>query len=131
VAASAPVQDPGGALRAVVEAVTARDTAGAVMAYEGLASSDRSGLAPEQHLFVGRAAASSGDFNLAAKAFESAADVAPDSPVAPQALVLLARLCDERMRNPERAQSVYRYIVHRYPDTDASRFAAKRLPPEA
>ncbi|WP_224244480.1 tetratricopeptide repeat protein [Hyalangium gracile] len=126
---SAPVGDPSESLRAVVDAVTARDTAGAVLAYRGLESSSHARLAPEQHLFVGRAAASGGDFALAAKAFETAADVAPESPVAPQALVLLARLCAERMSDPARAQSVYRYIVHRYPDTDASRFAAQRLTP--
>jgi len=45
--------------------------------------------------------------------------------------VLLARLCGERMGDPQRAQSVYRYIVHRYPNTDASKFAAQRLPPSA
>ncbi len=88
-------------------------------------------MAPEQHVFVGRAAVSSGDVELAAKAFETAADVAPDSPLAPQALVLLARLCAERMKDPARATSVYRYILHRYPDTDASRFAAQRLGPSA
>jgi hypothetical protein len=130
-AASAAAPAVGDALRAVADAVTARNAAGAVEAYKGLASSAFSGLAPEQHLFVGRAAASSGDFGLAAKAFETAADVAPDSPVAPQALVLLARLCAERMRDPSRAQSVFRYIVHRYPNTDASRFAAQRIEPEA
>ncbi len=125
------VPDAGDALRVVADAVAARDAAGAVRSYRELVSSVLSHLAPEQHLFVGRAAASTGDFALAAKAFEKAADVAPDSPVAPQALVLLARLCAERMQDPARAYSVYRYIVHRYPDTDASRYAAQRLPPEA
>jgi TolA-binding protein len=57
--------------------------------------------------------------------------VAPNAPTAPQALVLLARLCGERMQDPTRAASVYRYIVHRYPNTDAARFAAQRLPPSA
>jgi hypothetical protein len=129
VAASAAAPAVGDGLRAVADAVAARNAAGAVEAYKGLASSAFSGLAPEQHLFVGRAAASSGDFGLAAKAFETAADVAPDSPVAPQALVLLARLCAERMKDPARAQSVFRYIVHRYPNTDASKFAAQRIEP--
>jgi TolA-binding protein len=35
----------------------------------------------------------------------------------------------ERMQEPQRAQEVYRYIVERYPDTEASRFARVRLPP--
>ncbi len=130
-AESAPVAAVVDALKAVAEAITARDVAGAVSAYRGLASSQLSGLKPDQHLFVGRAAASGGDFPLAAQAFETAADVAPNAPTAPQALVLLARVCAERLQDPQRAQSVYRYIVHRYPDTDASRFAAQRLPPSA
>jgi hypothetical protein len=127
--ASAP--DVGEVLRAVADAVAARDAAGAVQAYKGLAPSAFSSVAPEQHLFVGRAAVGTGDVELAAKAFETAADVAPDSPVAPQALVLLARLCAERMKDPARATNVYRYILHRYPNTDASRFAAQRLGPAA
>jgi hypothetical protein len=129
--AEAPEQDWGGALRAVADAVAARDAAGAVQAYKGLAPSAYASVAPEQHVLVGRAAVSTGDVELAAKAFETAADVAPESPLAPQALVLLARLCAERMKDPARATSVYRYILHRYPDTDASRFAAQRLGPPA
>jgi hypothetical protein len=130
-AASASMEGAADALKRVAEAITARDVAGALGAYRELVSSQLSSLQPDQHLFVARAAASGGDFPLAAKAFETAADVAPDAPTAPQALVLLARLCGERMGDPQRAQSVYRYIVHRYPNTDASRFAAQRLPPGA
>jgi hypothetical protein len=128
---SAPMAAVVDSLRAVADAITARDVAGAVSGYRELASSQLTSLQPDQHLFVGRAAASGGDFSLAAKAFEKAADVAPNAATAPQALVLLARLCAERMQDPERAQSVYRYIVHRYPNTDASRFAAQRLAPSA
>jgi TolA-binding protein len=43
--------------------------------------------------------------------------------------VLLARVYAERMKDPERAQSIYRYVVHRYPNTDASRFALAHLSP--
>lgn len=118
-------------LKRVAEAITARDVAGALEGYRGLISSQLSTLQPEQHLFVARAAASGGDFPLAAKAFETAADVAPNAATAPQALVLLARLCGERMQDPARALSVYRYVVHRYPNTDAARFAAQRLSPSA
>jgi hypothetical protein len=128
---SAPVAAAVDSLKQVADAITARDVAGAMSAYRELVSAQLSALQPEQHLFVARAAASGGDFPLAAKAFETAADVAPNAPTAPQALVLLARLCGERMGDPRRAQSVYRYIVHRYPNTDASRFAAQRLPPGA
>lgn len=130
-AASGAVTAAAAGLKRVAEAITARDVAGALDGYRGLVSSQLSSLPADQHLFVARAAASGGDFPLAAKAFETAADVAPNAATAPQALVLLARLCGERMQDPTRAASVYRYIVHRYPNTDAARFAAQRLPPSA
>jgi tetratricopeptide (TPR) repeat protein len=81
------------------------------------------------HLFVGQAATAQGQYTLAVKALESAADVAPDGPSAARALVLLARVYAERLREPERAVSIYRYIIHRYPNTDASRFAQAHLSP--
>jgi TolA-binding protein len=55
--------------------------------------------------------------------------VAPDGPSASRALVLLARVYAERLQEPERAESIYRYVVHRYPGTEASRFAQAHLSP--
>jgi Tetratricopeptide repeat len=81
------------------------------------------------HLFVGQTAVAQGQYPLAVKALETAADVAPDGPEASRALVLLARVYAERMKEPERAESIYRYVVHRYPNTDAERFARKHLSP--
>jgi hypothetical protein len=86
-------------------------------------------LEPAHHLFVGQAAVAQGQYELAVKALETAADVEPDGPSASRALVLLARVYAERMRDPERAQSIYRYVVHRYPNTEASRFALAHLAP--
>lgn len=80
-------------------------------------------------MFVGQAATAEGQYALAVKALESAADVAPDGPAASRALVLLARVYAERLQEPERAASIYRYVVHRYPNTDASRFAQAHLSP--
>jgi TolA-binding protein len=68
-----------------------------------------------------------GDFPLSVKALESAADVAPYAPTAPRARVLLARVQGEKMGNTLRAEEIYRSILHRYPDTDAARFAHARL----
>ena len=114
--------------RELAEAVRTRDVPAALSLYASL------GLPPGAipasiHLFVGQAAATYGDHALAVRALEAAADVAPDEPLAPKALVLLARVLGERMREPARAQEVYRYIVDRYPETDASRFAQAHLPP--
>ncbi|WP_257458749.1 tetratricopeptide repeat protein [Archangium lipolyticum] len=126
---------PGGApappetqLQELARAVQARDVLEALSLYAALGL-PRTAIAPELHLFVGQAAATYEDYTLAVRALESAADVAPDDPIAPRALVLLARVLGERMQEPSRARDVYRYIVDRYPDTDASRFAQARLPP--
>lgn len=110
-------------------AVRARDIPQALSLYSALGFLPKSAITPEVHLFVGQAAASLGNNDLAVRALESAADSAPEDPLAPRALVLLARVLGERMREAARAQDVYRYIVDRYPDTDASRFAQARLPP--
>lgn len=109
--------------------VQARDVPQALALYSELSFLPKASIAPAVHLFVGQAAAAQGDNGLAVRALESAADSAPDDPLAPKALVLLARVLGERMQDAVRAQDVYRYIVDRYPDTDASRFAQARLPP--
>ena len=115
--------------RELDEAVRTRDIPAALSLYAELSSLPRNTIAPETHLFVGQAAATYGDLPLAVRALESAADVAPEDPLAPKALVLLARVLGERMQDAPRAQDVYRYIVERYPRTDASRFAQAHLPP--
>ncbi|HSP77326.1 MAG TPA: tetratricopeptide repeat protein [Myxococcaceae bacterium] len=114
-------------LQALAAAVEARDVAQALALYTSLRGLPRKTIAPALHLFVGQAAATGGDYPLAVEALEAAADVAPEDPLAPRALVLLARVLGERMEDPSRARSVYRYIVERYPETDASRFAQSRL----
>jgi tetratricopeptide (TPR) repeat protein len=119
---------PDARLQELARAVQARDVLEALSLYAAL-SLPKTAIAPELHLFVGQAAATYEDYPLAVRALESAADVAPDDPIAPRALVLLARVLGERMRELTRARDVYQYIVDRYPDTDASRFAQARLPP--
>jgi hypothetical protein len=130
-AAEAPVEAPMPALlEALTQALEAQDVTRALALYPELREPRFvKQVTPAQHLVVGQAAVAQGQYTLAVKALESAADVAPDSPEASRALVLLARVYGERLREPERAQSIYRYVVHRYPDTDASRFALKHLPP--
>lgn len=120
---------PEARLRELAAAVRARDIPQALALYTALSFLPRSNIPPAVHLFVGQASASLGDNALAVRALESAADSAPEDPLAPRALVLLARVLGERMREQTRAQDVYRYIVDRYPDTDAARFAQGHLPP--
>ncbi|MBN8231553.1 hypothetical protein JYK02_28975 [Corallococcus macrosporus] len=112
-------------------AVEARDVAKALALYGVLHVVPRLKLSPAHHLFIGQAAAVEGDFPLSVKALEAAADAAPDEPTAPRALVFLARVQGEKLGNAVRAEEIYRYILHRYPDTDAARFAHARLTPAA
>ncbi|PTL77509.1 DUF4013 domain-containing protein [Vitiosangium sp. GDMCC 1.1324] len=128
-AAAANAPTPEARVQALSAAVQARDIPQALALYSELGFLPKSAIGPAVHLFVGQAAAAQGDYALAVRALESAADVAPDDPLAPKALVLLARVLGERMQEAARALDVYRYIVDRYPDTDASRFAQARLPP--
>ncbi|HEY0094898.1 MAG TPA: tetratricopeptide repeat protein, partial [Archangium sp.] len=116
-------------VQALAKAVEKRDIPLALALYQLLDGVPPTALSPALHLFVGQASATQGDYALAVQALEAAADVAPEDPLAPRALVLLARVLDEHLQEPARAQGVYQYIVDRYPDTDASRFAQGRLPP--
>ncbi len=116
-------------VQALARAVEKRDISLALALYQMLDGVPPSAIAPALHLFVGQASATEGQYELAVRALESAADVAPDDPIAPRALTLLARVLGERMQDAARAEDIYRYIVDRYPDTDASRFAQARLPP--
>ncbi|HYO59455.1 hypothetical protein [Archangium sp.] len=127
--AEAAAPTPEARLQELAAVVRARDIPQALALYSVLSFLPKSAIAPAVHLFVGQAAAAQGDNALAVRALESAADAAPDDPLAPRALVLLARVLGERMQEQTRAQDVYRYIVDRYPETDASRFAQGRLPP--
>ena len=116
---------------ALAAAVEARDISQAMALYETLKGQPKARVPPAHHLFVGQAAAVEGNFPLAVRALETAADVAPDDPTAPRALVLLARVLGEKMRDSARAEEVYRYVLHRYPDSSAARFARERVTPSS
>jgi hypothetical protein len=114
----------------LAQAVEARDIGKALALYPALREPRFiKQVDPAHHLFVGQSAVAQGLYDMAVKALESAADVAPDGPAASRALVLLARVYAERLKEPERARNIYRYVVHRYPNTDASRFAKAHLSP--
>lgn len=125
-AGAPPPQD--GLHQALAQAVAAKDAAKALALYAGLQTpQDLKQVEAAQHFFVGQSAIARGEYALAVKALESAADVAPEAPLASRALVLQARVCAERLHDTERAQNLYRYILHRYPGTEASHFAQKHL----
>ncbi|HEX5751472.1 MAG TPA: B-box zinc finger protein [Archangium sp.] len=127
--AEAAAPSPEARLQELSTAVQARDIPQALALYTALGFLPKARIPPAVHLFVGQASAAQGDNALAVRALESVADSAPEDPLAPRALVLLARVLGERMQEQTRAEDVYRYIVDRYPDTEASRFARGRLPP--
>jgi hypothetical protein len=116
-------------VQALTRAVEGRDIPLALALYQMMDGVPPASLSPALHLFVGQASATQGDYALAVRALETAADVAPEDPLAPRALVLLGRVLGERMQDAARARDVFQYIVDRYPDTDASRFARTQLPP--
>jgi hypothetical protein len=119
---------PPAQLQELTTAMETRDVAKALTLYPALPLAPAA-IPAALHLFVGQAAATQGNYTLAVRALEAAADVAPEDPNAPRALVLLARVLGERMQEASRAEDVYRYIVERYPETEASRFARSRLSP--
>lgn len=123
--------EPGTQLSALGAAVEARDVPQAMALYATLGQLPGVRVPPAHHLFIGQAAAVEGNFPLAVQALERAADVAPDEDTAPRALVLLARVLGERMHEVARAEEVYRYVLHRYPDTSAARYARERVPPSS
>lgn len=123
-----PAKGAGEQLSALGAAVEARDVPQAMALYAALGKLPGVGVPPAHHLFIGQAAAVEGNFPLAVQALERAADVAPDEPTAPRALVLLARVLGERMHDVARAEEVYRYVLHRYPDTSAAAYARERVP---
>ncbi|MDC0714965.1 hypothetical protein POL68_41335 [Stigmatella sp. ncwal1] len=125
----APAPPSNEPLQALATAVEARDAQKALALYAGLQATPLSKqVTAEHHFFVGQSATARGEYTLAVQALESAADVAPEGPLASRALVLLARVYAERLQDSVRAESLYRYVLHRYPDTDAARFAQKHLP---
>ncbi|MCY1034311.1 hypothetical protein OV207_22850 [Corallococcus sp. BB11-1] len=129
--AALSAQEVASRLATFTQAVEARDVPQALALYTALRVLPRLNVSPTQHLFVGQAAAVEGNFPLSVEALEAAADAAPEDPTAPRALVLLARVQGEKMGNAVRAEEIYRYILHRYPDTEAARFAHAKVMPAA
>ena len=82
---------------------------------------------PAQHLAVAQMFTSTGEPAIAAEVLRGIVMRTPKSDVAPRALVILARLCAEKLDAPDEAEAVYRRVVAQYPDSDAARYARERL----
>jgi hypothetical protein len=86
-------------------------------------------LTSSQHLTLAQMLAGRGDPAGAAAGLRELLLRRPDDPVASRAMVVLARLCAERLDDAAEAQRLYRAVAARFPGTDAARFAAQRLVP--
>jgi hypothetical protein len=79
----------------------------------------------EEQFRQGVAAAKSGDFALATRSLKAAAF--SSHPVAARAMVTLAQVYADGLRDHESAAQLYREAIRRFPDSDAARFAQKQL----
>jgi tetratricopeptide (TPR) repeat protein len=123
---SAP-QDPAAWAAAIEHALGRGDMPAAVEAYRKTPEGVAVPVPPHDLLEIGRAAASQGDYPLAARALRAAGESDPADPAAPRALVVLARVYAERLNDAAAALEVYRAVVARYPNTEAARYAQARL----
>lgn len=118
--------DPALALRRAVEQ---SDFSGALVQYRVASPDQLAELGAEAHYEIGRQAATEGDFPIAVRALKAAAQLDPNAPVAPRALVVMGRVLGERMGDTVNATKVFQHIVRAYPGTEAAKFAAGRLSP--
>lgn len=84
-------------------------------------------LAPEEHLKVAQMMAGRGQPELAAEVLRALLLRAPNDPQAPRAMVILARLCAERLGAADEASALYRRVLERFPASEAAAYARQRL----
>jgi hypothetical protein len=100
----------------------------ALALYDGAVPEALANVAASEHLDIGRRAAQRGEYPLAVRALRAAA-AWPEDPSAPHACLLLARLYQERLGDPEQAQVICRFVLNRYPDSPAAERARTLLSP--
>lgn len=105
-------------------ALDARDARVAVRIYNASPDAD-STLAPALLLRVGQAAASLEQYGPALAALTAAGR--HGEPESSKALVIAARILDERMRDLDGAKRLYQQVLQRFPGTQAAEFAARQL----
>jgi TolA-binding protein len=82
-------------------------------------------LSPGDHFTVGRAAAKAHEFTLAVRALKVAAYA--QDPTASSALVSLAQVYADGLKDRESARRLYVEAIKRFPGSDAARYAEKKL----
>jgi hypothetical protein len=81
--------------------------------------------APDELFRAGVAFAKQGDFDQATRSLKTAAF--SSHPIAARAMVTLAQVYAQGLRDPGSAAQLYRETTRRFPDTDAARFAREQL----
>jgi len=124
-AAEAPAQPPPATppTTEIGRALAAQDLTRAMSLYEE--QRQHPDLAPDEHFAVGQAAANVARFPLAVRALKAAAY--STHPIAPRALVILARVYADGLRDPDSAERLFHETVKRYPGTPAAEFAQEQL----
>lgn len=106
-------------------ALAAQDLNQALSLYEASPRLPASDLTADEHFALGHAAANAGRFPLAVRALKVAAF--SSAAIAPRALVILARVYADGMKDPDSAASLFHETVKRYPGTPAASFAQEQL----
>ncbi|MBF5043189.1 hypothetical protein FGE12_12390 [Aggregicoccus sp. 17bor-14] len=125
----AEVAAPVSAAEALRAAVSMGALARALQLYPEAVREPAAALPADCHYAVGRQAAVQGQYPLAVQALRAACAAEPAGPLAPQALVMMARVLGERMGDAAGAQRVYAHVLQHYPASEAARFAKSRLGP--
>lgn len=84
-------------------------------------------LSAQAWIELGKACAAQGQSQLAIRALQLAVEVAPQGPLAPQALLQAARICDEKLGNRARSNQLLHELAERHPESPEGRFASRRL----
>ena len=109
----------------LTSALDAKDARLALSVYVAEADLADATLPPALLLRTGQAAASVDDLAFAIRALTAAGQHAvPDGA---KALVIAARIFDERLREMDRARLLYESVVQRFPGTQAAQYAAQQL----
>ena len=114
----------------LAQKVTGRDAAGALLVWaEGSAQIPAGTLSQRAWVELGRSCLAQGQAALAVLALRRAIEVAPEGPLAPQALLQAARIEDEKLGDRARSNALLGELVARHPQSPEAQFAARRLQP--
>ncbi len=107
-------------------AIAAGDRPGAVALFR-TGALRAAGHDPDQAVTLAQWLAAEGDVAAAAGVLEVAVARPGESAALARAMVVLARICDERLGDAVKARRFYEDVARRFPGSPAAKFAAERL----